>query len=160
MDFETMLEVVSSAAWIIFAPVSWCWPVLARAIEITSPRARRPFMITPGYFMVRREPMLQSIQRTSASSIARPRLVTRLKTLLLQFCTVTYWIFAPLSATSSTTAECSVAVSNFGAVQPSMYITSAPSSAMMSVRSNCPKLSELMRKYACSGCLSFTPFGM
>jgi hypothetical protein len=49
-------------------------------------------------------------------------------------------------ATSSTTALCSVAVSNFGAVQPSMYITSAPSSAMMSVRSNWPNCSLLMRK--------------
>ena len=53
--------------------------------------------------------------------MARPRLVTRLKTLDDQFWTVTYWIFAPLRATSSTTAEWSVAVSNFGAVQPSMY---------------------------------------
>ena len=79
--------------------------------------------------------------------------------MLLQFWTVTYWIFAPLSATSSTTALCSVAVSNFGAVQPSMYMTSAPSSAMMSVRSNWPKFSELMRKYAWSGCFTFTPGG-
>ena len=70
--------------------------------------------------MVRREPMLQSIQRTSASSSAMPRLVTRLKTLADQFWTVTYWIRAPLRATSSTTAEWRVAVSNFGAVQPSM----------------------------------------
>ena len=31
--------------------------------------------------------------------------MTRLKTLLLQFCTVMYWIFAPLRATSSTTAR-------------------------------------------------------
>ncbi len=113
---------------------------------MTSPRARFPFMTTPGYFIVSRLPMLQSIHLTSASSCARPRLVTRLKTLLLQFCTVTYWIFAPFIATSSTTALCSVAVSNFGAVQPSMYINSAPSSAMMSVRSNWPKFSALMRK--------------
>ena len=69
MDLETTLEVVLSAAWIILAPVSWCWPVLARAMEMTSPRARSPFMTTPGYFIVRREPMLQSIQRTSASSM-------------------------------------------------------------------------------------------
>ena len=54
MDLETMLEVVSSAAWIILAPVSWCWPVLASAMEMTSPRALRPFMMTPGYFIVRR----------------------------------------------------------------------------------------------------------
>ena len=58
--------------------------------------------------------MLQSIHLISASSWARPRLVTRLKTLLAQFWTVMYWIFAPLRATSSTTALCSVAVENFG----------------------------------------------
>ena len=39
--------------------------------------------------------MLQSIHFTSASSCARPRLVTRLKTLFDQFWTVMYWIFAP-----------------------------------------------------------------
>ena len=64
--------------------------------------------------------MLQSIHLISASSWARPRLVTRLKTLADQFWTVMYWIFAPFRATSSTTALCSVAVENFGAVQPSM----------------------------------------
>ena len=52
-------------------------------------------MTTPGYFIVRREPMLQSIHFTSASSWARPRLVTRLKTLFDQFWTVMYWSFAP-----------------------------------------------------------------
>lgn len=159
MDLETMLDVVSSAAWIILAPVSWCWPVFARAMEMTSPRARLPLSTTAGYFMVSPEPMLQSIQRISASSMASPRLVTMLKTLEDQFCTVTYWIFAPLRATSSTTAEWRVVVSNWGAVHPSMYMSSAPSSAMMRVRSNCPKFSELMRKYAWSGCLSFTPLG-
>ena len=75
-----------------------------------------------------------------------PRLVTRLNTLLDQFWTVTYWILAPFMATSSTTALWRVLVVNFGAVQPSMYITSAPSSTMMRVRSNWPKFSELMRK--------------
>ena len=40
-------------------------------MEMTSPRARGPFITTPGYFIVRREPMLQSIHLTSASSIAR-----------------------------------------------------------------------------------------
>src|ERR1700678_2084505 len=146
IDLEMMLLLVSSAAWIILAPVSWCWPLLARAMERTSPRALRPFRTTPGYFIVRREPMLQSIHLTSASSWAMARLVTRLKTFADQFWTVTYWIFAPFIATSSTTAECSVAVSNFGAVRPSMYITSEPSSAMMRVRSNWPKFSALMRK--------------
>src|SRR6266568_8494281 len=120
IDLEMMFEVVSSAAWIILAPVSWCWPSLARAIDSTSPRAFLPFMITPGYFIVRREPILQSIHLTSASSCARPRLVTRLKTFDDQFCTVMYCSLAPLSATSSTTALCNVGVLNLGAVQPSM----------------------------------------
>ena len=40
--------------------------MLASAIESTSPRALRPFRTTPGYFIVRREPMLQSIHFTSA----------------------------------------------------------------------------------------------
>ena len=70
--------------------------------------------------MVSREPMLQSIHLISDASCASPRLVTRLKTLGDQFCTVMYWIFAPGIATSSTTALCKVAVLNFGAVQPSM----------------------------------------
>ena len=48
------------------------------AMEMPSPRALRPFRTTPGYFMVRREPMLQSIHLISASSMASPRLVTRL----------------------------------------------------------------------------------
>src|SRR5881396_761618 len=87
-------------------------------MERTSPRALRPFMMTPGYFMVRREPMLQSIHFTSAFSCASPRFVTRLKTLEAQFCTVMYWILAPFSATNSTTALWSVGVLNFGAVQP------------------------------------------
>src|SRR5690606_23634577 len=146
MDFDTTTEVVSSAAWIILAPVSWCWPSLARAMETTSPRARLPFRTTPGYFMVRRLPMLQSIHLISASSSATPRLVTRLKTLLAQFWTVMYWILAPLSASSSTTALWSAEVESLGAVQPSMYVTSEPSPAMMRVRSNWPKSSALMRK--------------
>ena len=29
IDFETMVEVVSGAAWTIFAPASWCWPAPA-----------------------------------------------------------------------------------------------------------------------------------
>src|SRR5439155_12813047 len=105
IDFEMMLEVVSSAAWIIFAPVSWCCPLFASAIERTSPRAFRPFRTTPGYFIVRREPMLQSIHLISASSWARPRFVTRLKTFADQFWTGMYWLLAPFSAPHSTTAE-------------------------------------------------------
>src|ERR1041384_2182842 len=111
-----MFEVGSSAAWVLFAPVSRRLPLFARAIESTSPRDFRPFNTTPGYFIVRREPMLQSIHFTSASSWASPRLVTRLNTFDDQFCTVMYWILAPFSATSSTTALCNVAVLNLGAV--------------------------------------------
>jgi hypothetical protein len=96
--------------------------------------------------MVSRLPILQSIHLISDSSCARPRLVTRLNTLEDQFCTVMYWIFAPFSATSSTTALWSVAVENLGAVQPSMYVSSLPSSQMISVRSNWPKFSALIRK--------------
>src|SRR5580700_83746 len=94
MLLETTLLVVSSAAWIIFAPVSWCWPSPAKAILITSPRALRPFSTTLGYFIVKRDPMLQSIHLISASSIANPRFVTRLNTFADQFWTVTYWILA------------------------------------------------------------------
>src|SRR5260370_7808390 len=119
IDFERMFDVVSSAAWIIFAPVSWCWPLLASAIESTSPRDLRPFKTTPGYFMVNREPILQSIHLISDSSCASPRLVTRLKTFADQFSTLLYCSFAPLSAISSTTALCKLSVLNFGAVQPS-----------------------------------------
>jgi hypothetical protein len=141
-----MFEVVLSAAWIILAPVSWCWPSWARAIESTSPRAPSPRMMTPGYFIVRRLPMLQSIHFTSASSIARPRLVTRLKTLADQFWTVMYWIFASFQGDQlddravqggGLKLRCGAAfhVGHFGA-----------SSAMMRVRSNWPKFSALMRK--------------
>src|ERR1700730_12106268 len=126
---------------------------------ITSPRALRPFNTTPGYFIVSLDPILQSIHLISASSIANLAGVGALNTLEDQFCTLTYWIFAPGSATSSTTAEWRVVVVNFGAVQPSMYITSEPSSAMINVRSNWPKFSALIRKYACNGCFTFTPGG-
>ena len=65
-DLEMMLEVVSSAAWIIFAPVSWCWPLFGQRDREHFAARLRPFMTTPGYFMVRREPILQSIHFTSA----------------------------------------------------------------------------------------------
>src|SRR6476659_9656188 len=77
-----------------------------------------------------------------------------------QFCTVEYLMSAPSSATSSTTAAWSWLVSNFGAVQPSRYDTDAPSSAMISVRSNCPESWVLMRKYVDRSIGHLTPFGM
>src|SRR5947207_14118473 len=101
-----MFGVVSSAAWIIFAPVSWCWPLLASAIDSTSPRDLRPFKTTPGYFMVSLEPILQSIHLISDSSWASPRLVTRLKTLGDQYCTVMYWSLAHLRPVGSTRGLC------------------------------------------------------
>ena len=84
-DFERMLEVVPSARCIILAPVSWCCPELARAMEMTSPLARSPRRTTAGYFMVIPLPILQSTHLICASSSAIPRLVTRLKTLSDQF---------------------------------------------------------------------------
>src|ERR1041385_9140587 len=77
-----------------------------------------------------------------------------------QFCTVEYLMSARSSATSSTTAACSWFVSNLGAVQPSRYETDASSSAIISVRSNCPESSVLMRNYVESSIGHFTPYGM
>src|ERR1700688_3595890 len=85
IDFETMVDVVSGAAWTIFAPASWCWPGPAYATESTSPDAFGPIRYTDGYFMVRREPILPSIHATCASASARARFVTRLYTLFDQF---------------------------------------------------------------------------
>src|SRR5207247_10129855 len=123
-----MFDVVSSAAWIIFAPVSWCWPLLASAIESTSPRDLRPFKTTPGYFMVNREPILQSIHLISDSSCASPRLVTRLKTFGDQFCTVMYWSFARFSAMSSTTGPCKVGGFKFGGGHATQLLRTVPES--------------------------------
>src|SRR6476620_2572468 len=77
-----------------------------------------------------------------------------------QFCTVEYLMSALSSATSSTTAACNWLVSNLGAVQPSRYDTLAPSSATMSVRSNWPEDSVLMRKYVDKSIGHLTSFGM
>src|SRR6266568_1318335 len=77
-----------------------------------------------------------------------------------QFCTVEYLISASSSATNSTTAACSWFLSNLGAVQPSRYETYAPSSATISVRSNCPDSELLMRKYVESSIGQRTPFGI
>jgi hypothetical protein len=61
IDFDTIFDVVSGAAWVILAPASWCWPGPAYATDNTSPDAFGPTMTTAGYFIVRREPMLPSI---------------------------------------------------------------------------------------------------
>src|SRR6476469_6286404 len=76
-----------------------------------------------------------------------------------QFCTVEYLICAWSRATSSTTAAWSWFSSRMGAVHPSRYDTYAPSSATINVRSNCPVLAELMRKYVDSSMGQRTPFG-
>ena len=78
IDFESMIDVVSGAAWVIFAPASWCWPGPAYATDSTSPCAFGPVMTTAGYFIVSFEPRLPSIHSTVASVSARARLVTRL----------------------------------------------------------------------------------
>src|SRR5664279_5555407 len=77
-----------------------------------------------------------------------------------QFCTVEYLIVASSSATSSTTAACSWFSSRFGAVHPSRYETWLPSSATISVRSNCPVFAALIRKYVDSSIGQRTPLGM
>src|SRR6202012_5645704 len=108
-----------------------------------------------GYFQVIAEPVSTWVQlileRCPRQS---PRLVTKLKmpprpfsSPGYQFCTVEYLISAPSSATSSTTAACSWFSSRLGAVQPSRYDTYASSSHTINVRSNCPVLMALMRKY-------------
>src|SRR5215510_3170696 len=107
-----------------------------------------------GYFQVMADPVSTWVQEILELSPRHlPRLVTKLKMPPFpsrspgyQFCTVEYLIVAPRSATSSTTAACSWLVSRIGAVQPSRYDTCAPSSATMSVRSNCPVSAALMRK--------------
>src|SRR3954470_12434012 len=88
IDLAKMFDVVSGAAWMILPPASWCWPLPANAIDRISPCARSPIRYTEGYFMVSFEPRLQSTHSTVASDSARARLVTRLKTLPDQFCTV------------------------------------------------------------------------
>src|SRR5437773_761804 len=78
IDFDTIVDVVSGAAWTIFAPASWCWPGPANATDSTSPVALGPTMYTDGYFIVRRLPKFPSIHSTLDSASARARLVTRL----------------------------------------------------------------------------------
>src|SRR5919201_5266046 len=108
-----------------------------------------------GYFQVMAEPVSTWVQEIFERLPRQsPRLVTKLKmpprpseSPGYQFCTVEYLISAPGSATSSTTAAWSWFSSRIGAVQPSRYETYAPSSATMSVRSNCPVSCALIRKY-------------
>src|SRR5205807_6982822 len=88
IDLAKMFDVVLGAAWMIFPPASWCWPLPAKAIDRISPWARSPIRYTLGYFMVSREPRLQSTHSTVASACATARLVTRLNTLVDQFWTV------------------------------------------------------------------------
>src|SRR5579872_4670601 len=54
IDFDTMVDVVSGATWIILAPASWCWPGPAYATDNTSPDAFGPMRYTDGYFIVSR----------------------------------------------------------------------------------------------------------
>src|SRR6201990_3316736 len=113
-----------------------------------------PCKITLGYFQVMAEPVSTCVQEIfELMPRQAPRLVTKLKmppcpfsSPAYQFCTVEYLISALSSATSSTTAACSWLVSNLGAVHPSRYETCECSSAMISVRSNCPDDSVLIRK--------------
>ena len=107
-----------------------------------------------GYFQVTAEPVSTWVHITFArSSRQSARLVTKLKMPPLpslspgnQFWTVEYFTSASSSATISTTAAWSWVVSRLGAVQPSRYDTYEPLSAMISVRSNWPVFSALMRK--------------
>src|SRR3954467_14733666 len=78
IDLAKMFDVVFGAAWMIFPPASWCWPLPANAIDRISPCASSPMRYTLGYFMVSFEPRLQSTHSTVARSCAMARLVTRL----------------------------------------------------------------------------------
>src|SRR5215831_8335912 len=131
MPFEMIRLRVFLPMWIILVPVSACcrWFVIADPVSTC---VHEIFELTPAHL---------------------PRLVTKLympprpsSSPAYQFCTVEYLISASSSATSSTTAACNWFLSNFGAVQPSRYETYAPSSATISVRSNCPDSELLMRK--------------
>src|ERR1044072_7761202 len=107
-----------------------------------------------GYFHVIAEPVSTCVQEIFEFLPAHlPSFVPKLKTPprpssspAYQFWTVEYLICASSSATSSSTAAWSWFLSNFGAVHPSRYETCGPSSATISVRSNCPDSALLMRK--------------
>src|SRR5215218_4687430 len=120
-----------------------------------------------GYFHVIAEPVSTCVHEIFEFFPRQaPRFVTKLympplpvSSPAYQFCTVEYLISASSNATSSTTAACSWFVSNCGAVQPSLYATYPPSSATISVRSNCPDSCVLMRKYVESSIGQRTPLG-
>src|ERR671938_607448 len=107
-----------------------------------------------GYFHVIAEPVSTCVHEIFEFFPAHlPRFVTKLyipplpsSSPAYQFCTVEYLISASSRATSSTTAACNWFLSNLGAVQPSKYETYAPSSATISVLSNCPDSWLLIRK--------------
>src|SRR4029078_9613037 len=90
IDFEVITDVVFFATWTTLPPASWCWPLPAKAIESTSPCARSPISQIAGYFIVSFDPRFPSTHSIVASSYATARLVTRLKTLLAQFCIAVY----------------------------------------------------------------------
>src|SRR6478752_8612450 len=101
-----IVDDVCGARCSIFAPVSWCWPSPAKAIERTSPFACSPVIHTAGYFIVTLDPMLPSTHSMVAPASALARLVTRLYTLFDQFWMVVYRTRAFFLTMISTTAEC------------------------------------------------------
>src|SRR3989344_2435632 len=109
--------------------------------------------------MVTAPPILPFIHCISASSNTSARFVFKLYVFFDQFSTLMYFIFAPFFTKSSTQPACKDERVYDGAEHPSMYDTSEPSSAIMSVCSNCADASLFIRKYACSGSSTFTPFG-
>ena len=78
MDFETIVLEVCGAVCTILAPVSWCWPSPAKAIDRASPLAWGPMSRQAGYFMLAFEPMLPSIHSIVPPSATVARWVTRL----------------------------------------------------------------------------------
>ena len=73
-----IVDEVCGARCSILAPVSWCCPSPAKAMDMTSPFAYSPVIQTAGYFMVTFEPMLPSTHSMVAPASALARLVTRL----------------------------------------------------------------------------------
>src|SRR3989304_8815903 len=120
-----------------------------------------------GYFQVIALPVSTWVQEIfEFTPSALPRFVTKLKIPPFpslspgyQFWIVEYLTSASLRAMSSTTAAWSWFSSRIGAEQPSRYDTYAPLSAMMSVRSNWPVESALIRKYVESSMGHRTPGG-
>src|SRR2546430_2560272 len=113
-----------------------------------------PWRMQPGYFHVIADPVSTCVHEIFEFLPRHaPRLVTKLKipprpssSPGYQFWMVEYLIVASSSATSSTTAACSWFSSRTGPEHPSRKLTWLPSSATMSVRSNCPVDDALIRK--------------